>query len=72
MQPSGLTFEMPITVKIKYSDFGIEDPNAVEWKYGSVDGGYENADIISLDTTNKLIYLSILFFHITYDSHNYE
>jgi hypothetical protein len=62
MQPSGLTFEMPITVKIQYSDFGIEDPNAVEWKYGSVDGGYENADIISLDTTNKLIYLSISHF----------
>ena len=62
MQPSGLTFDMPITVKIKYSDFGIVDPNAVEWKYGSIEGGYENADIVSLDTANKLIYLSISHF----------
>lgn len=62
MQPSGLTFDMPITVKIKYSDFGIVDPNAVEWKYGSIEGGYENADIVSLDTANELIYLSISHF----------
>lgn len=62
MQPSGTVFEMPITVKINYADFGIEDPNAVEWKYGSIEGGYENADIVSLDTSNKFIYLSISHF----------
>lgn len=62
MQPSGLAFDMPITVTINYSDFGIEDPNAVEWKYGSVEGGYENADIVSIDITNKLIYLNVSHF----------
>jgi len=62
MQPSGLKFDLPITVKIKYSDFGVTDPEAVEWKYGSVDGGYEDADIVNIDKENGVIYLNVNHF----------
>ncbi|WP_027179295.1 hypothetical protein [Maridesulfovibrio bastinii] len=62
MQPSGLQFEMPITIKIKYSNFGVTDPNSVQWKYGSADGGYEAADIVSIDTENKYIYVRVQHF----------
>ena len=62
MQPSGLKFDLPITVKVKYSDFGVTDPEAVEWKYGSVDGGYEDADIVNIDKDSGLIYLNITHF----------
>lgn len=62
MQPSGLTFEVPITIQIKYTDFGVEDPDTVEWKYGSSEEGYEEADIVSLDKENGYIYLSVTHF----------
>lgn len=62
MQPSGLKFDLPITVKVKYSDFGVNDPEAVEWKYGSVDGGYEDADIANIDKDSGFIYLNVSHF----------
>ena len=62
MQPSGLKFDLPITIKVKYSDFGVTDLEAVEWKYGSVDGGYEDADIVNIDKDNGFIYLNISHF----------
>ena len=62
MKPSGLKFDLPITVRVKYSEFGVMDPLLVEWKYGSVDGGYINADIISIDNNNKNIYLNLNHF----------
>jgi len=62
MQPSGLTFEMPITLSINYGDFGIDDPNALKWQYGSADEGYSDAEIVSIDTTNKIINLSVSHF----------
>jgi len=62
MLPSGLRFEIPVTVKINYADFGIDDPNTVQWQYGSTEGGYEDADIVSINTTDQLICLSISHF----------
>jgi hypothetical protein len=62
MQPSGLKFDLPITVKVKYSDLGVTDPETVEWKYGSVDGGYEDADIVNIDKDNGFIYLNVSHF----------
>lgn len=62
MQPSGLKFDLPITVKVKYNDLGVTDPETVEWKYGSVDGGYEDADIVNIDKDSGLIYLNITHF----------
>jgi len=59
MQPSGLTFEIPITIRINYSVLGIENPNKVLWKYGSTENGYKNANVISTDTLNNFVYLQI-------------
>ena len=62
LEPSGTKFQVPITIKINYADFGVKDPYAVQWKYGSLDEGYDNADIVSVDTANKVIYLNVNHF----------
>lgn len=59
LEPHGTKFQLPITIKINYADFGIEDPYAVQWKYGSLEEGYDYANIVSVDTTNKVIYLNV-------------
>jgi len=59
LEPHGTQFQVPITIKINYADFGIDDPYAVQWKYGSLDEGYDDADIVSVDTANKVIYLNV-------------
>jgi hypothetical protein len=59
LEPHGTQFQVPITIKINYADFGITDPYAVQWKYGSLDEGYDNADIVNIDTANKVIYLNV-------------
>lgn len=62
MLPSGLKFDLPITVKVKYGDFNVTDPNTVEWKYGSIISGYKDADIVNIDKNSGFIYLNIEHF----------
>ena len=59
MEPTGLKFDVPITVTVNYGDLGISDPKAVEWRYGTPTEGYETADIIGINEADKTISLSI-------------
>lgn len=62
MQPHGVSFEVPITMNIHYADFGITDPYSVSWNYGSPEQGYDDAEIISVDTSAQIISLAVQHF----------
>ena len=59
MLPSGLSFEMPITIKINYLKFGIENIDSSIWLYGTVDNGYEDANVVYHDNVNHIVYLNV-------------
>lgn len=62
MEPSGLQFDRPVEVTINYQGVGVDDPDAVDWLYGSETQGYQSADIVGVDRLAGNITLSVQHF----------